>query len=213
MLLLFTGFESDSVTYATPSESQGGKSSHYTQIPAHALISPVLASQPHLKVTALREDARVVVRHRCHRRETVAFKRIIGVVRLKVMMWTHSQRWRPSARASWPWADLWTHPRLPRSTPTRPVVTLLNHFSTGFLRIDLTFVAARLGFVGDRTGPDSASDHSSVEIEIVGFLRLELCLEKHREECSWPNVGMACSSTGHRYCHNPDLFNSTHYSC
>ena len=52
------------------------------------------------------------------------------------------------------------------------------------IRIDLTLVAARLGFVGDRTGPDSASDHSSVEIEIVGFLIWEHCLEKHREECS-----------------------------
>ena len=59
-----------------------------------------LQAAPHLKVAALREDARVVVRHRCHRRETVAFKRIIGVVRLKVMMWAYSQRWRPSARAS-----------------------------------------------------------------------------------------------------------------
>ena len=38
--------------------------------------------------------------------------------------------------------------------------------------IDFTLVAARLGFFGgDLTaGPDSASDHSSVEIEIVGFL-------------------------------------------
>ena len=78
VLLLFTGFESDSVTYATPSEIQGGISSHYTQIPAHALISPLLASQPHLKVAALREDARVVVRHRGHRREAVAFKRTSG---------------------------------------------------------------------------------------------------------------------------------------
>ena len=37
--------------------------------------------------------------------------------------------------------------------------------------IYFTLVEARLGFFGgDRTGPDSASDHSSVEIEIVGFL-------------------------------------------
>ena len=42
--------------------------------------------------------------------------------------------------------------------------------------IDFTLVAARLGFFGgDLTaGPDSASDHSSVEIEIVGFLKRNL---------------------------------------
>ena len=41
-----------------------------------------------------------------------------------------------------------------------------------------TLVAARLGFLaGERTGPtaDSASDHSSVEIEIVGFLDRYIC--------------------------------------
>ena len=44
--------------------------------------------------------------------------------------------------------------------------------------LDFTLVAARLGFLaGERTGPtaDSASDHSSVEIEIVGFLDRCLC--------------------------------------
>ena len=33
-----------------------------------------------------------------------------------------------------------------------------------------TLVAARLGAGAERTGPDSASDQSSVETEIVGFL-------------------------------------------
>ena len=99
----FTGFESDSVTYGTPSEIQGGKSSHYTQIPAHALILvPLLASEAHLKVAALREDAGIVVRHRCHRREAVALKRTSSVFneRGDVDVWAYSQRWRPSARAS-----------------------------------------------------------------------------------------------------------------
>ena len=44
--------------------------------------------------------------------------------------------------------------------------------------INFTLVAARLGFLaGERTGPtaDSASDHSSVEIEIVGFLDRYMC--------------------------------------
>ena len=55
--------------------------------------------------------------------------------------------------------------------------------------IDFTLVAARLGFLaGERTGPtaDSASDHSSVEIEIVGFLGriyvLYTDVELHGEE-------------------------------
>ena len=63
-------------------------------------------------------------------------KRIIGVVNggLKMMMWAYSQRWKLSVRVSWPWADLWTHPRLPRSTPTHPGSDSIKSFSTGFLR-------------------------------------------------------------------------------
>ena len=137
-------------------------------------------------------------------------KRIIGVVndRLKMMMWAYSQRWKPSARVFWPWADLWTHPRLPRSTPTHPGSDGIKSFSTEIANwCHLSGSKAWLWRGSDRSrlsfGPFLSRDRDRRVPDIGGK-----CLEKHREECSWPKVWMACT-TGHPYCHYANLFNST----